>query len=53
MFHQNELQHAKLDCSKFEKGKDGLDAFHVKELQVLPYKELSFVIKIILTMSHE
>ena len=53
MFHQNELQHAKLDGSKFEKGKDGLDAFHVKELQVLPYKELSFVIKIILTMSHE
>ena len=50
-FYQNELKHAKLTGSKFEKVKDRLDDFYVKELCVLPYKELSFVIKIMLTMS--
>ena len=47
MFYQNELKHAKFNGSKFEEDKDRLDDFCVKELCVLPYKELSFVIKII------
>ena len=51
-FYQNELEHAKLNGIKFEKGKDHLDDFYVKELCVLLYKGLSFVFKIILTMSH-
>ena len=51
-FYQNELKHAKLNGSKFKKDKDHLDDFYIKELCVLPYKELSFVIKFILTMSH-
>ena len=50
-FYQNELKHAKLSGSKF-KDKDRLDDFNVKELCALPSKELSFVIKIIPTMSH-
>ena len=50
-FYQNELKHAKLNGSKFKKDKDCLHIY-VKELCVLPYKELPFVIQIILTMSH-
>ena len=50
-FYQNNLKHAKLNGSKF-KDKDRLDDFCVKELCALLSKELSFVIKIILTMSH-
>ena len=53
MFHQNELQHAKLNDSKFQKDEDHLEDFYVKGLYVLPYKDLSFAIKIIITMSHE
>ena len=45
-FYQNELKHAKLNGSKFEQDKDCHDDFYVKELCVLPYKELPFVIKI-------
>ena len=44
--------HAKLIRSKFEKNRNRLDKFYVKDFCVLRYKELSFVIKIILTMSH-
>ena len=44
--------HAKLIRSKFEKNRNRLDKFYVKDFCVLWYKELSFVIKIILTMSH-
>ena len=51
--YQNEFKHAQLNGSKFEKDKDHLDEFYVKKLSVLPYKELSFFIKIILTMSYE
>ena len=51
VFYQNELKHAKLNGSKF-KDKNRLDDFYVKELCALLSKELSFVIKIILTMSH-
>ena len=50
-FYQNELKHAKLNGSKF-KDKNRLDHFYVKELCALLSKEVSFVIKIILTMSH-
>ena len=48
-FYKNELKHAKLNDSKFEKDKDCHDDSYVC---VLRYKELSFVIKIILTRSH-
>ena len=51
-FYQNELKYAKLNGSKFEKDKYRLDDIYVKELCVLPYKQLSFVIEIILTISH-
>ena len=51
-FYQNELKYAKLNGSKFEKDKYRLDDIYVKELCVLPYKQLSFGIKIILTVSH-
>ena len=44
--------HAKLIQSKFEKNRNRLDEFYVKDFCVLRYKELSFFIKIILTMSH-
>ena len=44
--------HAKLIRSKFKKNRNRLDKFYVKDFCVLRYKELSFVIKIILTMSH-
>ena len=44
--------HAKLIRSKFEKNRNRLDKFYVKDFCVLRYKKLSFVIKIILTMSH-
>ena len=51
-FYQNELKHAKLNGSKFEEDKDHLDDFYVKEL-CFTCKQLSFVIKITLTMSHD
>ena len=51
-FYKNELKHAKLNDSKFEKDKDCHDDSYVKEFCVLRYKELSFVIKVILTRSH-
>ena len=51
-FYKNELKHAKVNDSKFEKDKDCHDDSYVKEFCVLRYKELSFVIKIILTRSH-
>ena len=50
-FYKNELKHAKVNDSKFEKD-DCHDDSYVKEFCVLRYKELSFVIKIILTRSH-
>ena len=51
-FYQNKPKHAKLNGSNFEKDKDCFDGFYVQELCILPYKEMSFVIKINLTMSH-
>ena len=46
-FYQNELKNAKLNGSKFKNDNDCLDDIYVKELCVLPYKELPFVIQII------
>ena len=43
-FYQNKLKHAKLNCGKFEKDKDRLDDFYVKESSVLPSKELFILI---------
>ena len=49
-FYQNELKHAKVNGRKFKKDKDRLDNCYVKEL--FCFKEFSFVLKVILTMSH-
>ena len=48
----NDLEELRLDAIKFVQEDERLDNFYFKKLNARKYTELSFVIRLILTLSH-
>ena len=48
----NDLEELRLDAIKFVQEDEKLDNFYFKKLNARKYTELSFVIRLILTLSH-
>ena len=48
----NDLEELRLDATKFVQEDERLDNFYFKKLNARKYTELSFVIRLILTLSH-
>ena len=48
----NDLEELRLDAIKFVQEDERLDNFYFKKINARKYTELSFVIRLILTLSH-